>query len=87
MIEVSKSIAASYIESDLEGHPFDIGYQFIANHLGEVICSHNKCYEDEEALPYLGALVAFSAFDLAAYDAYAKMQVILGVPCFQMKVK
>ena len=73
LIEVCKLIAASYIESDLEGHPFDIGYQFIGNHLGDVISSHNKCHEDEEPLPYLGALVAFSAFDLAVYDAYAKM--------------
>ena len=50
-----------------------MGQKFIQNHIKDLKNEHNQFYDKDEELPYLGALVAFSPYDLAVYDAYAKM--------------
>ena len=73
LIEFSVSIARSFVESNEEGHPFELGVRFISESLKELRRAHNAIYDEQEELPHLAALVAFSAFDLASYDAYGKL--------------
>jgi len=73
LVEFSNLISGSFVESNKEGHPFDVGIRFISESLECLRKSHNAAYPDQEELPHLAALVAFSAFDLAAYDAYGKL--------------
>ncbi|MEC9327311.1 MAG: enolase C-terminal domain-like protein [Verrucomicrobiota bacterium] len=73
LIEFSDSVARSFVELDEVGHPFELGSRFISESLEELRKTHNLVYSEQEELPYLAALVAFSAFDLAAYDAYGKL--------------
>ncbi|MDB4720913.1 mandelate racemase/muconate lactonizing enzyme family protein [Verrucomicrobiales bacterium] len=72
LIEFSVSIAHSFVESNEEGHPFELGTRYISESLEGLRRVHNATYHDQEELPHLAALVAFSAFDLASYDAYGK---------------
>jgi len=73
LIEICKSIGDAYCQLNIEGHPFELGQKFIQNHIKDLKNEHNQFYNKDEELPYLGALVAFSPYDLAVYDAYAKM--------------
>ena len=73
LIEICKSIGDAYCQLNIEGHPFELGQNFIKNHVKDLKNEHNQLYDEDEELPYLGALVAFSPYDLAVYDAYAKM--------------
>ena len=73
LIEFCESIAQYFIEFYGDGHPFELGIKFISESLEDLRRSHNGTYPDQEELPHLAALVAFSAFDLAAYDAYGKL--------------
>ena len=73
LVEICKSIGDAYCQLNIEGHPFELGQKFIKNHVKNLKYEHNQLYDKDEELPYLGALVAFSPYDLAVYDAYAKM--------------
>jgi L-alanine-DL-glutamate epimerase-like enolase superfamily enzyme len=81
LVEFSNLIASSFCDSYGKGHPFDSGSRFISESLECLRKSHNTTHSDEEELPHLAALVAFSAFDLAAYDAYGK---ICSRPVFEL---
>ena len=73
LIEICKAIGDAYCQLNIEGHPFELGQKFIQNHIKDLKNEHNQFYDKDEELPYLGALLAFSPYDLAVYDAYAKM--------------
>lgn len=73
MKEFCKVLADEWIDLDLEGHPIDIGYNFLEYVLPLVQKRFNlKLKESSEDLPWLAALICNSAFDIAFHDAYAK---------------
>lgn len=61
-------------KSDLQGHALEIGYDFIQSDLETILNQFNKKDRvDLEPIPWLAALVCFSAFDIGIHDAYGKV--------------
>ncbi len=59
---------------DYNGHPMEIGYEFIEKELDILLTAFNAGMI--EHMPYLSALVCLSAFDLALHDAYGNLHDI-----------
>jgi len=69
MQDFSTLLAKRLVESDLSGHPMEIGQDFMHGPLAATLKEANA-QAGGDAMPYLGSLVAFSAFDIAVHDAY-----------------
>ncbi len=69
MTAFSGDLAHMLVSSSLEGHPMEIGHDFQHSHLLPALDKANAAAAGEP-MPYLGALVAFSAFDIAIHDAF-----------------
>ena len=52
------------------GHPIEIGHDFLEGVLPELRSTLNAGRAADDRLPYLAALLCFSAFDIAIHDAY-----------------
>jgi L-alanine-DL-glutamate epimerase-like enolase superfamily enzyme len=72
MKDFSVSLAKKLVACGLEGHPMEIGADFIHGPLAETLKSANLEAGGPE-MPYLGSLVAFSAFDIAVHDAFGNL--------------
>jgi L-alanine-DL-glutamate epimerase-like enolase superfamily enzyme len=74
-------IAEAWIRSSFaHGHPLELGRAFLDIVLPRATEEFNETErKGHEAVPYLGALVCASAFDLALHDAYG---VLHGVPTY-----
>lgn len=72
MKDFSVSLAKKLVDCGLEGHPMEIGADFIHGPLAETLKSANLEAGGPE-MPYLGSLVAFSAFDIAIHDAFGNL--------------
>jgi len=72
MESFSKKLAEELVSSDLEGHPMEIGADFIHGPLAATLKAANTEAGGPE-MPYLGSLVAFSAFDIAIHDAFGNL--------------
>ncbi len=57
-------------EYDFCGHAMELGVDFIDNVLPKELDKFNKGLSEREKMPWLAALVACSAFDIAVHDAY-----------------
>lgn len=57
---------------DVQGHPMEIGHQFIHQVLSQAWDQENKGRDEAHQLPYLAALVCNSLFDIALHDAYGE---------------
>jgi L-alanine-DL-glutamate epimerase-like enolase superfamily enzyme len=66
------------------GHPIEIGHAFAHHVLPGLASDHNARSGPEPPLPWLGALVACSAFDIALHDAYGKLA---GRPAYETYTK
>ena len=55
------------------GHAMELGYLFMENELPGLWTEFNADREEERRLPWLAALVSYSAFDLAVHDAYGRL--------------
>ena len=64
-------VASMLATSGITGHPMEIGHDFQHQHLLPALEEVNAA-GGGAPMPYLGALVAFSAFDIAIHDAYGK---------------
>jgi len=76
MESFSIRLAQSLVTCGLEGHPMEIGADFIHKHLaGETRTANAEAgaQTPDAEMPYLGSLVAFSAFDIAIHDAYGNL--------------
>jgi hypothetical protein len=63
------------------GHPIEVGHRFLDEALPNLVASFNHSQrQGTEAVPWLGALVCASAFDLALHDAFG---VLHGVPTYE----
>lgn len=72
MRDFSILLASRLVQSDLRGHPMEIGQDFIHGILASATQEANAA-AGGDPMPYLGSLVAFSAFDIAVHDAYGRL--------------
>jgi L-alanine-DL-glutamate epimerase-like enolase superfamily enzyme len=68
MLDFCRMLAEAWVASDVSGHPMEIGHGFIENVMPDLLNQFNT--NRDEPLPHLAALIAVSAFDIAAHDAY-----------------
>ncbi len=76
MEDFSQRLATRLLNSGLEGHPMEIGHDFMHHHLADELALANAqaaAGNGNSDMPYLGSLVAFSAFDIAIHDAYGQL--------------
>jgi L-alanine-DL-glutamate epimerase-like enolase superfamily enzyme len=71
----SLAVAEMLKQCGICGHPIEIGHDFQHQHLLPTLEKTNATATGE-AMPYLGALVAFSAFDIAVHDAYGVLHEV-----------
>ncbi|NNM28533.1 MAG: hypothetical protein HKO57_03370, partial [Akkermansiaceae bacterium] len=69
LLEFTAIIARSFADFSEGGHPLEISHDFQETVLHDELGNFNRD-RDGEAMPWLAALVAFSAFDIALHDAY-----------------
>jgi len=55
------------------GHPLEIGHDFLERRLPSLLQEFNRTRGGREPMPWLAALVCCSPFDIALYDAYARL--------------
>lgn len=72
MEDFSIQLAEKLVQSGLTGHPMEIGQDFIHGPLAATLAAANEKAGGPE-MPYLGSLVAFSAFDIAIHDAFGNL--------------
>lgn len=72
MQDFSILLASKLVEGGQTGHPMEIGADFIHGPLAATLKEANARAGGPE-MPYLGSLVAFSAFDIAVHDAYGNL--------------
>ncbi len=58
---------------DQFGHPMELAHDFQHQHLLAALETENAAHSAGNDMPYLGALVAFSAFDIAVHDAFGRV--------------
>jgi len=59
----------------LQGHPMEIGHEFIFSRLPEILAAFNAKRESA-SMPWLAGLVCCSAFDIALHDAYGVLHEV-----------
>ena len=62
-------LAQGWADTATSGHPLEIGHAFLAETMPGMLDRFNAS-RDDEPVPHLAALIAASAFDLAAHDAF-----------------
>ncbi|MBV6501635.1 MAG: hypothetical protein CJBNEKGG_04153 [Prosthecobacter sp.] len=72
MQDFSVHLARKLVASGLTGHPMEIGADFIHGPLAATLKEANARAGGPE-MPYLGSLVAYSAFDIAVHDAFGNL--------------
>jgi L-alanine-DL-glutamate epimerase-like enolase superfamily enzyme len=80
MLTFCERIARELARGDLEGHPLEIGRDFQETFLPRMLAEMNAEQPALEPMPWLAALLCFSAFDLAAHDAFGWL---VGRPTFE----
>jgi L-alanine-DL-glutamate epimerase-like enolase superfamily enzyme len=65
-------LAGDFGRFDFRGHPMEISHAFQTSVLPELLLRQNQARPAEEAMPWLAALVCFSAFDIALHDAFGQ---------------
>jgi len=67
-------LAREWVNFGGSGHPVEIGFDFQEEILPTLLARFNRENSKlPEPMPWLAALVCFSAFDLAAHDAYGQL--------------
>ena len=72
MEDFSRLLAQKIVSTSFSGHPMEIGQDFIHGPLAD-LTRHANAAVAGDAMPYLGSLVCFSAFDIAIHDAYGRL--------------
>ncbi|MDB6172887.1 MAG: enolase superfamily enzyme related to L-alanine-DL-glutamate epimerase [Chthoniobacteraceae bacterium] len=73
-------LAKAIVRFELSGHPIMISHAFQETVLPGLLFDFNQSHPEAEPMPWLAALVCFSAFDLALHDAYG---LLLKRPSFE----
>ena len=66
-----ETLAEAWAGFTASGHPMEVGQDFIENVLPELLEQHNE--GAAEPMPWLGALVCNSLFDIALHDAFGNL--------------
>jgi L-alanine-DL-glutamate epimerase-like enolase superfamily enzyme len=66
-------LAEEWAHFSSRGHALEVGSDFIAQRLPEVLAACNADRAEHEPVPWLAALVCCSVFDQALHDAYGKL--------------
>ncbi len=72
MKSFSELLAKKIVSSGLRGHPMEVGQDFIHGELA-IATQEANIAAGGDPMPYLGSLVAFSAFDIATHDAFGRL--------------
>lgn len=70
LTDFCRRLTRAWSEFDGEGHPIEIGYDFLQQQLPGLLAEANDERPDDAQIPWLAALTCCSAFDLALHDAY-----------------
>lgn len=73
ILEFVAIIARAFRDFDRSGHPIEISHAFQETVLHDELANFNRDRGDAHRMPWLAALVAFSAFDIALHDAYGHL--------------
>jgi L-alanine-DL-glutamate epimerase-like enolase superfamily enzyme len=73
MEEFCRDIAGGFAQFDVAGHPFEISHEFQEQVLPALLRQLNQRRAGAEPMPWLAALICYSAFDLALHDAYGQL--------------
>ena len=65
------ALTRAWASFDESGHPMEIGHAFLEAQLPRLLDEANRARS--EAMPWLGALICASAFDIALHDAYGNL--------------
>ncbi len=68
-----RRVRESCAKFDVAGHPFEISQLFQEQALPSLLRQLNQQRPGTEPMPWLAALVCYSAFDLALHDAYGQV--------------
>jgi L-alanine-DL-glutamate epimerase-like enolase superfamily enzyme len=71
--EFSQWVGEDFARFDVAGHSFEISHSFQEQVLTSLLRRLNQQRNDREPMPWLAALVCYSAFDLALHDAYGQL--------------
>ncbi len=71
-----RTLARAWKDFNQYGHPLEIGHDFIEEVLPGLLERRNSACQPEQKVPWLGALVCCSAFDIALHDAYGHLHTI-----------
>ncbi|MCX7013186.1 MAG: hypothetical protein NTW86_11620 [Candidatus Sumerlaeota bacterium] len=63
-------LTRAWASFDCFGHPIEIGHAFLRDALPNLLEEVNRRRAGREPMPWLAALIACSAFDIALHDAY-----------------
>ncbi len=66
-----ETLAEAWSGFDVSGHPMEVGQDFIEQKLPGLLEAHNE--GAAEPMPWLGALVCNSLFDIALHDAFGNL--------------
>jgi len=68
--EFCSRIGEALMNCAFQGHPLEISQQFQESVLPGLLAASNASHPGSEPMPWLAALVCFSAYDIALHDAY-----------------
>ncbi len=69
MVEFCRQLQTSWEQMEAFGHPIEIGHTYLSSILPLLLEEFNSS-RGGQPMPYLAALIATSAFDIATHDAY-----------------
>lgn len=70
LVDFCRRLTAAWPEFPAFGHPLEIGADFLKERLPALLDDASSAAGDQDAIPYLAALVCSSAFDVALHDAF-----------------
>ncbi|MBX6311720.1 MAG: mandelate racemase/muconate lactonizing enzyme family protein [Isosphaeraceae bacterium] len=73
---LTEALVPAWADFGVEGHPIEVGSAFVEQTLPNLLAEANLQHTLPEPIPWLGALVCCSAFDLALHDAYGILHEI-----------
>ncbi|MDD2706964.1 MAG: hypothetical protein PHV34_03060 [Verrucomicrobiae bacterium] len=76
MMDFCRQLAKAWSAFDSSGHPMEVGHDFMEKQLPRLHQEFNR-QRAAEPMPWLGALVCCSLFDLALHDAYGALHQTL----------
>jgi len=80
MKEFCRRLAVAWGKFPPSGHPIEVGHDFQQHELPKLHNEFNAARPNQEPMPWLGALVCCSLFDIALHDAYGNLH---GVPIYE----